>query len=145
FAIYLGGELIMPKRKWILFAIYLVLGGFFEYFLWFDTTNSFDQPLTAITPGETIIDASFNTGHPTFFLVAIFLVSALILLGIGFAIKAKQSSGVLRRKFTYLSIAFIIFVLTGAFDAIINVVQVIGIIRIFMATFAIWCYLGLKT
>ncbi|MHA1914080.1 MAG: hypothetical protein ACW986_13555 [Promethearchaeota archaeon] len=145
FAIYLGGELIMPKRKWILFVIFVILGVAFEYFLWFDTNNSFDQPITASIPGETIIDASFNTAHPTFLLVAVFLVSALVLLGIGFAIKAKQSTGILRKKFMYLSIGFIIFVLSGAFDAIIPVVLIIGIVRVVMAFFALFMYLGLKT
>ncbi|MHA1884981.1 MAG: hypothetical protein ACW96S_08015 [Promethearchaeota archaeon] len=145
FAIYLGGELMMPKRKWILFVIYAILGVAFEYFLWFDTNNSFDQPITAAIPGETIIDASFNTAHPTFLLVAVFLVSALVLLGIGFAIKAKQCTGMLRKKFIYLSVGFIIFVLSGAFDAIIPVVLIIGIVRVVMAFFALFMYLGLKT
>jgi hypothetical protein len=145
FAIYLGSELILPKKKWILFVIYLVLGIIFEYFLWFDNERSFDQPVEAEHPGQTIIDASFNTGHPTFLLVAVFLVSALIFLGIGFAIKAKQSTGLLRKKFIFLSIGFIIFVLSGAFDAIIDIVEVIGIIRVIMATFALWMYLGLRT
>jgi len=145
FAIYLGAELLMPEKKWILFAIYLVLGIAFEYFLWFDTSNSFKQPIEAKFPGNTIIDSSFNTSHPTFILIAIFLVSALFFLGIGFAIKAKQSTGLLRKKFIYLSIGFIIFVLSGALDSIIKVVEVIGIIRVVMATFALWMYLGLKT
>ncbi|MHA2281777.1 MAG: hypothetical protein ACXAC5_13115 [Promethearchaeota archaeon] len=145
FAIYLGGELLMPKKKWILFVIYVVLGVAFEYYLWFDTTASFRQPVEAIIPGETIMDASFNTGHPTFFLVIAFLISALIFLGIGFAIKAKQSTGLLRRKFIYLSVGFIIFVVSGAADSLIKIVEIIGIIRVVMATFAIWMYLGLKT
>lgn len=144
FAIYLGSELLMPKKKWILFVIYLVLGVAFEYFLWFDTTNSFET-LEPSTPGETIIDASFNTSHPTFLLVAVFLISALVFLGIGFAIKAWQSTGLLRKKFIYLSVGFIIFVLSGAFDAIIDIVEIIGIMRVVMATFALWMYLGLKT
>ena len=145
FAIYLGGELLMPKKKWILLTIYVALGIAFEYFLWFDTINSFKQPIEAKFPGNTIIDASFNTSHPTFILIAIFLVSALFFLGIGFAIKAKQSTGLLRKKFIFLSVGFIIFVLSGALDSIIKVVEVIGIIRVVMATFALWMYLGLKT
>lgn len=143
FAIYLGSELLMPKKKWILFGIYFMLGVVFEYFLWFDTANSFET-LEPSTPGETIIDASFNTSHPTFLLVVVFLISALVFLGIGFAIKAKQSTGLLRKKFIYLSVGFIIFVLSGAFDAIINIIGIIGIIRVVMATFALWMYLGLK-
>jgi len=144
FAIYLGSELLVPKKKWILVAIYIVLGIVFEYFLWFDTAASF-RTLAPTIPGETIIDASFNTGHPTFLLIAVFLISALIFLGIGFAIKAKQSTGLLRKKFIYLSIGFIIFVLSGALDSIIKLPLAIGIIRVIMATFALWMYLGLKT
>ena len=143
FAIYLGGELLVPKKKWILFEIYLMLGAAFEFLLWFDTAASF-RILEPKTPGQTIIDASFNTSHPTFILIAIFLVSALVFLGIGFAIKAKQSTGLLRKKFTYLTIGFIIFVLSGALDSIIKLDLAVWIIRIIMATFALWMYLGLK-
>ncbi|MFW9825872.1 MAG: hypothetical protein ACFFE4_23235, partial [Candidatus Thorarchaeota archaeon] len=66
-------------------------------------------------------------------------------LGVGFAIKAKQSTGLLRKKFTYLSIGFFIFVLSGALDSIIKLPLAIGIIRVIMATFALWMYLGLRT
>jgi len=144
FAIYLGSELLVPKKKWILVAIYIVLGIVFEYFLWFDTTASF-RTLSPTIPGETIIDASFNTRHPTFLLIGVFLISALVFLGIGFAIKAKQSTGLLRKKFIYLSIGFIIFVLSGALDSIIKLPLAIGIIRVIMSSFALFMYLGLRT
>jgi len=146
FAIYLGGELIMPKKKWLLVGVYIALGVVFEYFLWFDTIASFDELGVEVGfEGEKLINASFETLHPTFLLIAVFLVSTLVLLGIGFAIKAKQSTGMLRKKFTYLSIGFIIFVLSGALDSIIELPLAIGIIRVVMATFALWMYLGLKT
>ena len=146
FAIYLGGELIMPKKKWILVGLYIALGIVFEYFLWFDTIASFDELGVEVGfEGEKLINASFETLHPTFLLIAVFLVSTLVILGIGFAIKAKQSTGMLRKKFTYLSIGFIIFVLSGALDSIIELPLAIGIIRVVMATFALWMYLGLKT
>jgi len=94
---------------------------------------------------DGLIDASFNRTHPTFILVGVFLVSALILLGIGFAIKAKQSTGLLRKKFTYLSIGFIIFVVCGALDSILTLPVAIGVVRVVMMTFALFMYLGLKT
>jgi hypothetical protein len=143
FAMYLGGELIMPKRKWILIGIFVVLGGIFEFFLWSQPLQSFES-IAPVFPND-IIDADFNRGHPTFLLVAVFLVSALIFLGIGMAIKAKQATGTLRRKFTYLSIGFIIFVVCGALDSIVTLPLAIGVIRVVMATFALWMYLGLKT
>jgi len=142
-AVYLGGELIFPKRKWILVGIFIALGAIFEFLLWTKTTDSFTWTLG--TPGEDLIDASFVRTHPTFFLILVFLISALILLGIGFAIKAKQSTGQLRRKFTYLSIGFIIFVVCGALDSIIPPGITIGFVRVVMSTFALFMFLGLRT
>ncbi len=144
FALYLGSELIWPKGKWILVGIYIVLGVVFEMFLWFNTNHSFEE-LAPEIPGETIIAASFERAHPTYLLVLIFLLSALVFLGIGFLIKAKQATGDLRRKFLFLSIGFIIFVLAGASDSLIAPGPVLWIIRGVMMTFAIWLYLGLKT
>lgn len=143
FAVRLGGELIMPKKKWLLVGIFLVLGVVFELYLWFSPNQSFDH--IGILEPDGLIDASFNRTHPTFILVAVFLVSALVLLGIGFAIKAKQSTGLLRKKFTYLSIGFIIFVLCGALDSILTLPVAIGVVRVVMMTFALFMYLGLKT
>jgi hypothetical protein len=143
FAMYLGGELLIPKYKWLLVGIFVVLGGIFEYFLWTQPNESFGFIGVRFLNG--IIDADFNRLHPTFILVAVFLVTSLIFLGIGMAVKAKQATGTLRRKFTYLSIGFIIFVVCGALDSILTLVYAIGIVRVVMATFAIWMYLGLKT
>jgi hypothetical protein len=143
FAMYLGGELLIPKYKWLLVGIFIVLGGIFEFFLWTQPNESFGFIGVRFVDG--IIDADFNRTHPTFIMVAVFLVSALIFLGIGMAVKAKQATGTLRKKFSYLSIGFIIFVLCGALDSILTLVYAIGIVRIVMATFALWMYLGLKT
>lgn len=143
FAIYLGSELIIPKYKWLLIGIFVVLGVIFEMFLWFSPNQSFDH--IKILEEDGLIDASFNRTHPTFLMVAFFLVSALIFLGIGFAIKAKQATGLLRKKFTYLSIANIIFVICGALDSILTLPLAIGFVRVVMMTFALWMYLGLRT
>ena len=142
-SIYLGGELIFPKRKWIFVGIFIVLGVIFEYFLWFQTTDSFTWILD--NPGEDLIDASFVRTHPTFLMVAVFLVAALIFLGIGFFIKAKQATGDLRKKFFYLGLGFTIFVLCGALDSILTIPLAIGFVRVIMSSFAVWMYLGLRT
>ncbi|MHA1196043.1 MAG: hypothetical protein ACTSRH_05325 [Promethearchaeota archaeon] len=140
-AMYLGSELMIPKRKWIIVGIYIVLGIIFEYFLWFHNSESFSFKLV---PGD-LIDAEFRREYFTFILVAFFLLSTLIFLGIGFLIKAKQATGDLRKKFIYLALGFIIFVVCGALDSIIPPGVAIGFIRVIMMTFALWMYLGLKT
>jgi len=143
FAMYLGGELLIPKKKWILVGAFIILGIIFEYFLWFQTDQSFTWTLT--NPGEGLIDASFVRTHPTFLLIALFLVTALVFLGIGFFIKAKQATGDLRKKFFYLGLGFTIFVVCGALDSILTLPVAIGFSRVLMMTFALWMYLGLKT
>lgn len=142
-SMYLGGSLLIPKKKWFLVIGILVLGVIFEYFLWFHTTDSFTWVL--VNPGQDLIDASFVRTHPTFLLIAFFLVVSLVFLGFGFLIKAKQATGELRKKFIYLALGFIIFVVCGALDSIVPPGIAIGFVRGLMMTFALWMYLGFKT
>ncbi len=139
-AMYIGGELIIPKRKWILVIIYMVLGIIFEYFLWFQTDNTF---VIDLIPGE-IIDSSFVTLYPTFLLMALFILSILIFHGIGFLIKAIKSTGVLRKKFLLLGIGFIIFSIAGAGDSLVNPGIGLVIVRLAMISSIVLMYLGLK-
>ncbi len=146
---YLGAELITPEKKKILVTIFAILGVIFEILLFTDTARAFTFTLN--NPGQDTIDSSFNRGHelygvnPTYLLIIIFLISTLIFTGIGFAIKAKQATGELRKKFAFLSMGFTIFVICGALDSIIPTGIAIGISRGIMTTFALWMYLGLKT
>ncbi|TFG09032.1 MAG: hypothetical protein EU539_00540 [Promethearchaeota archaeon] len=142
-AMYLGGELMIPKKKWIIVGIYIVLGIIFELFLIFDTMNAFIFDDPAIS-GEDLRDSSFNQAHPTFWLLAIFLISSLLFQGVGFAIKAGQATGEIKRKFSYLSLGFIIFVFTGALDSFITPGPLLILIRSGMIIYAVLIYLGLK-
>jgi hypothetical protein len=141
FAMYLGARLLAPDKKKIIVIIYLALGVIFEYFLWFQTLQSFSYNAYG---GGDLTDASFVRTHPTFLMIALFLISTLVLLGIGFLIKAKQSIGMLRKKFIYLSLSIIIFVLCGALDSILTIPFAIGFVRIVMTTSPLLMYLGLR-
>jgi hypothetical protein len=146
FAMYLGGELMIPKYKWVLVGIFVVLGGIFEYFLW--TQPGIGESFEFIEPRPAvggIIDAGFSRGHPTYIMVIVMLIASLVLLAIGMTVKAKQSTGSLRKKFIYLAVGFYIFVLCAALDSILTLPLAIGVVRVVMATFAVWMYLGLKT
>ncbi|MFX1502225.1 MAG: hypothetical protein ACFFDH_14780 [Promethearchaeota archaeon] len=142
-AVYIGGELLVPKYKWVLVVIFIVLGAIFGFFLWFQTDESFK--FIGVRDPDGLIEAEFNMIYPTFIMLMIFLIVILIFMGIGFAVKAKQATGLLRKKFIYLSIGNIIFVIVSVFEAILTITTVLGIIRIAMITYAIWMYLGLKT
>jgi len=142
-AMYLGTELLVPEKKKIIITIYAILGIIFELFIFLDIPGSFTFTLN--NPGQDTIDSSFNRGSPAYFLIIFFLISALIFMGIGFAVKAKQATGEIRKKFTYLSIGFTIFVICGAIDSILPLGVAIGVSRAVMMSFALFMYLGLKT
>jgi hypothetical protein len=143
FAMYLGSELILPEPKYYITGVYLVLGIVFEMFLFIDPYGTF--VFKDYQQNVDLINVGFNRAHPTFILIAIFLLSALIFLGVGFAYKAKQSVGMLRKKFAYLSIGFTIFVVVGALDSILDVIFLVGIVRLIMCSFSVFMWLGLKT
>jgi hypothetical protein len=142
-AMYLGSELLAPEKKKAILIFYSILGVIFELYLFLDWTNAFTWTLN--NPGQEIIDSSFQRTSPAYWIIIFFLVSTFIFEGIGFAIKAKQATGEIRKKFRYLSIGFIVFVVCGALDSVIPPGVAIGISRLVMMTFALWMFLGLKT
>jgi hypothetical protein len=139
---YLGAELIIPNKKKIIVGIYAILGIVFQLFLFLDTNNAFIYTLGV--PGEDLIDASFNRTHPTYFFIIFFLLSTLIFCGIGFLIKAKQSTGILRKKFFLMSLGYLDFVIAGTLDSLFAPGIMLFFVRIAMMCSPWLIYIGLK-
>jgi len=142
-AMYVGAELMEIEKKLYIIAIYSVLAIIFELFLFFDTMNSFT--FTLDRPGENLIDASFVIGCPMFIIMVVFLLSVLFFNGIGFLIKSIQSTGILRRRFLFLSLGFIVFVLFGTFDSLVAPGITLFFVRICIMISTWLMYIGLKT
>ncbi|TFG26089.1 MAG: hypothetical protein EU532_10790 [Promethearchaeota archaeon] len=139
---YLGAELIIPDKKKAIVGIYAILGVIFQLFLFLDTINAFI--FTLGVPGEDLIDASFNRTHPTYFFILFFLLSTLIFCGIGFLVKAKQATGLLRKKFLLLSLGYIDFVIAGTLDSLFAPGIMLFFVRIAMMCSPWLIYIGLK-
>lgn len=142
-AMYLGSELLAPEKQKAIVTFYAILGVIFILYLFLDWTNVFTYTLN--NPGQDTIDSSFQRTSPAYWIIMFFLISTFIFEGIGFAIKAKQATGEIRKRFRYLSIGFIVFVVCGALDSVIPPGIAIGFSRAVMMTFALWMFLGLKT
>ena len=140
---YIGAELIIPERKKIIVIIFSILGIIFELFLWLDTANSFTFNLPD-PPGENIIDVNFNLIHPTFILILVFLAAVVVFLFSGFLYKGLKSTGIIRKKFLYLSFGFIIFTLTGALDSLSSPGNMLFVVRLGMISCSWFWYYGLK-
>ena len=137
--LYIGAQLMIPEKKKVVVIIYSILSIIFELFLFLDTDRAFDFQ----TSGGTI-DSKFVYGHPTFILVAVFLLSVFILNGIGSLRKAIQATGVIRKKFYYMAATFFLFVIVGAFDALLSPGPLFAITRMGMIVCAFLLYSALK-
>jgi len=140
---YIGGELLIPKKKWILVGIFLILSIVYEYFLFSNPEGSFHFVLP--TPGLDLIDTSSNYSYFTSYFLIVFILSILIFNGIGFLVKAKQATGILRKKFLYLAFGFILFAIIVTFDSVFDPMIALFIVRFGIILSSILTYLGIKT
>ncbi len=143
FGFYLGAEILLPEKKKLIVLIYTIIGIVFELFLFLDINNSFIFRLPT-NPGEDIIDVNFNRSSPTFILIAFFLLSALIFNGFGFLYKSFQSTGIIKRKFIYLSLGWIMFASAGALDSLTSPGIGLFLVRIGMLSSSWFWYFGLR-
>ncbi|MFW9781809.1 MAG: hypothetical protein ACFFFB_05940 [Candidatus Heimdallarchaeota archaeon] len=140
--IYIGTELLMPKIKWYLTGIYLVLAVIFEIYLFLDPLHTLTYKYPVVE-GEHTMYALFIPGTYLSFFSTIFYTIMLV-LGIGFYYKSNRSTGLIKRKFMLLSIAIILFTLASIFTLVITSV-IIGLITYVSFICGFWLfYLGLK-
>jgi len=116
-ALYIGAELLIPKKKWYFLFIIIVVCILFEILFLLDpigTFNFVDPPVL----GEMLIDYNVNMFTPAGIIMALLLLMVLTILGFGFLIKSFQSSGVLRKKFLFLSLGAICFCIFGLLEGL---------------------------
>ena len=147
FGLYIGSELLLPTKKWLIVSFYTILSIIFEIILFsFSLTNPeviFRYPET--DPGGTaLLNTSIVPTSIAFILMLVFLISGLIFNGIGFLRKALQSSGELKRKFFYLAFGWILFIICGALDGLIDPGIFTFFIRFGLITSIIFMYLGVR-
>ena len=141
--IYIGAELMTPKRKGLLTGIYIVLMGIFEILLFLDPYGSFDFTYPNKS-GEALIDYNLNLGSPAGILMIIFILSMIGFLGIGFLIKAFQATGEIRKKFLLLSLGVFLYCIFGLLESLIVPGYALIIIRIGYISGPLFMYFGLK-
>ena len=142
-ALYIGAELLIPKKKWYLLSIIIVVCILFEILFFLDpmgTFNFVDPPVL----GELLIDYNVNMFTPAGIIMAILLLAVLIILGFGFLIKSIQSTGVLRKKFLFLSLGAISFCIFGLLEGLTEPGFMVIFVRVgYLISFWLMYY-GLK-
>lgn len=156
FGMYIGGELLIPKRKWYLLTIIIIAAIAYEFFLFANPINSFDFTIPGLgevtTPGpgdvgdgSNIIDTSSEYGYPTAFFLIAFILIIILINGIGFLKKALEATGVLRTKFLYLAFGFIVFAIIVTFDSLIPPGIFLSVVRFGIIASGILLYLGIRS
>ena len=142
-ALYIGAELLLPKRKWYLMAIIIVICIVFVILFLMDPMGTFNF-VPPLVPGESLIDYNVNIFTPAGIIMALLLLLVLIILGFGFLIKSIQSSGVLRKKFLFLSMGAICFCIFGLLEGLTAPGVMVIFVRIgYLVSFWLMYY-GLK-
>ncbi|MFX1570946.1 MAG: hypothetical protein ACFFCV_21615 [Promethearchaeota archaeon] len=145
--LYIGGELMLPSKKWIIVSIYLVLAVIYEVLIiYFTLTNPqavFDFP-SPLPNGTALLNTGIQLRSIVFILMVFFLVSGLVFNGFGFLNKSIKASGDLRKRFLYLSLGWIIFIICGTFDGLFDPGIITVFVRIAWAVSIVFMQLGIR-
>ena len=117
-AIYIGGELLIPKAKWYLVSLFVVLSIVFYSIIFMDPFSAFNfnPPLVS---GDGLIDYNLNIFSLAGILMGLFLILIIIILGIGFLVKSFQSTGIIRKKFFFISMGALCFCIFGLLEGLV--------------------------
>jgi hypothetical protein len=145
--LYIGGELILPSKKWIIVSIYLVLSVIYEvlivYFTLTTPENVFEFP-SPLPNGTALLNTGIQLGSIVFILMVFFLISGLIFNGFGFLNKSIKATGDIRKRFLYLSLGWIIFIICGTFDGLFDPGIITVFVRMAWAVSIVFMHLGIR-
>lgn len=143
-AIYIGVELLTPKKKWYFMILVIILSVVFEIFFFLEPLDTFNF-VDPVILGETLIDYNVKMDSPAGIIMAVLLLTVLIILGFGFLIKSIKSSGELRKRFFLLSMGSICFCIFGLLEGLTAPGLMVIFVRIGYLTSFWLMYFGLKT
>ncbi|MFX0100453.1 MAG: hypothetical protein ACFFCS_12845 [Candidatus Hodarchaeota archaeon] len=115
-AIYIGLELLFPKKKRFILNILIFFTIVGEIILFMNPSSSLSS-ISPVIPGTELIHTNVMIGTPLFVLVSIYFLFVVFLLDIGCIIKGIKSKGVVRKKFLLLASGFLIYHILLFFDA----------------------------
>ncbi len=137
--VWVGMNVINRKFAKGFTIIYAISIPFYLYGLFFDAENTIGADIPEELGGGLI---DINLLSYIKLITAIYLVSTLLVLGIGFLLLGLKSAGAVRRKGFLLALGYILFVVCGAIDSLVDFSAFIVIVRIFMMIAYVLLYRG---
>ncbi|MFX1569233.1 MAG: B-box zinc finger protein [Promethearchaeota archaeon] len=138
---YVLCEILIPKRKLYAMLIYIFISIIFELSIFLDLSGNvaFTEPLIS---GDELIDDSLITGSIAG-LIGTFYTLFGIFLGFAIIYKGKKAVGVIRKKYYYIALAFLIINASALLD-FLGIKEIVSFVRIGSLS-SVWLfYLGLR-
>ena len=142
--LYIYAKLMIQEkiRKYFI-SFYLTVSILFLIIIFIDPINSFNITLPG-EPDEVLMQSSLAFMSPAFFLAMIALISVFIFCVIGYFYKSMKSSGILKKKYLYLSIGYLFWISGASVEALITSGIFIIFVRLSMSFSAIFFYFGIR-
>ena len=151
--VIMGAEAILPGKKKLLIIISALLGIIFEIVLFYTVMN--EDPMVFIksdtsilNPNESLLNMRIIIEEMLGIILIVSMIICLVMIfiidGIGFMQKAGESSGVIKNKFILISLGWILFIVFGVIDSIIDLGDLISIPRMLIIISAGCLYLGTR-
>jgi len=112
---YVFTTLIIPDKKWYILSFYLATIIIWELFLFIDPLGS----LTIYNPSpldSNLVDEDLIPGSPLSTIAMLYIILAAGVWGFSLIFKGIQSSGVMRKKYFYISAGNILIPLSGTIE-----------------------------
>ncbi|TXT59746.1 MAG: conserved membrane protein of unknown function [Promethearchaeota archaeon] len=142
--INIGAELMIPEKRWYITSVFIILMIIFELLIFIDPLGSFNFVYPS-SPGDGLIDYNANLTSLAGIMMIILLISIVFFVGIGFLIKAIQSTGDLRKKFLLLAVGVFIYTIFGLLESLMEPGFLLIPIRVGYISGPIFMYFGLKS
>jgi hypothetical protein len=142
--LYIYAKLMIQEkiRKYFI-SFYLTLTILILIIIFIDPINSFNITLPG-EPNEVLMQSSLAFMSPAFFLGMFVLISIFIFCVIGYFYKSMKSSGILRKKYLYLSIGYMFWTIGGSVEGLMSSGIFIIFVRISMSISALFYYFGIR-
>ena len=117
-SMYIYAKLMIKEkfRKYFI-LFYFLLSILYLMFIFLDPINTFNVTLHG-KPDEVLMQSNIVFMTPAFILIMIAAVSGFIFLVIGYLLKSIKSTGIIRKKYLYLSIGYMFWTIAGTLETI---------------------------
>ncbi|MFX1309545.1 MAG: toll/interleukin-1 receptor domain-containing protein [Promethearchaeota archaeon] len=138
FIILYASTLLTPTLKWKIFSAYVIMGIIFWVFL-FSNPLQWVEVYYLTVPSQETLQLTLKIVSPLTLIIGVWVVIMFLII-FGFAYKGLNAKAEIRKKYLYLTIGNLIFIIHLVLNGFVRFYQTVSFIGIFSIPFV---YMGL--